>query len=61
MSKHVDYVLQYDEHQKKVKFLLEQFQKNEISFEKMSEEVLKEVSFLEAAYVQLVEESQAEE
>lgn len=61
MPKHVDYVLQYDEHQKKVKFLLEQFQKNEISFEKMSEEVLKEVSFLEAAYVQLVEESQVEE
>jgi len=58
MSKNTDYVLQYDEYQKKVKELLNKFEKKEISFEEMSAQILKEVEFLETAYVNLIEDSE---
>ena len=58
MSKNTNYVLQYDEHQKKVKELLDQFARKEISFTEMSEKILKEVKFLETEYVNLVESSE---
>ena len=56
--KNTDYVLQYDEYQKKVKELLNKFEKKEISFEEMSAQILKEVKFLETAYVNLIEDSE---
>ena len=56
--KNTDYVLQYDEYQKKVKELLNKFEKKEISFEEMSAQILKEVEFLETAYVNLIESSE---
>ena len=58
MSKNTDYVFQYDEYQKKVKELLNKFEKKEISFEEMSAQILKEVEFLETAYVNLIEDSE---
>ena len=56
--KNTDYVLQYDEYQKKVKELLNKFEKKEISFEEMSAQILKEIQFLETAYVNLIEDSE---